>query len=63
MHKMLKITNFITALTDLVITQITLLYAIKPETDMTYNIHFGLGIALIGILINIFMIIRVSKKL
>lgn len=63
MHKMLKITNFITALTDLVITQIALLYAIEPVTDMTYNIHFGLGIALIGILINIFMIIRVSKKL
>ena len=60
---MLKITNFITALTDLVITQIALLYAIEPVTDMTYNIHFGLCIALIGILINIFMIIRVSKKL
>jgi hypothetical protein len=63
MHKMLKVSHFITALTDLVITQIALLYAIKPEIDMTYNIHFGLGIAIIGILINVFMIIRVSKKL
>lgn len=60
--KGIKLTNFASALTSIVLTQVVLLDTFAGEYDSTVNGYTGMGASLIIILIGLYMILGVKNQ-
>lgn len=61
--KGIKITNFASALTSIVLTQVVLLDTFSSEYDSTINGYTGMGVSLIIIGLGLYMIIGTKKDI
>jgi hypothetical protein len=52
-YKTLKLISFIAALTDIMLTQMSLLIVCSPEMSQVYNVYFALGIGVLTVLLGI----------
>ena len=61
--KSIKITNFASALTSIVLTQVVLLDTFSKGYDSTINGYTGMGVSLIIIILGLYMIISTKKDI
>jgi hypothetical protein len=52
-YRTLRVISFIAALTDIMLTQMSLLIVCMPEMSQLYNVYFALGIGIITVLLGV----------
>lgn len=57
-EKNIKIIAFISALANIMLTQLSILAVEMPQMDQTYNVYFALGIGVFTIILGIWRMIR-----